>query len=252
MTKSKSVVYFLTALACLSSPSFSQDAPDEPLQKALVSLTNGKLVRIACDEYGTIGGKFVRNLYDSLHLGADERSGTPKLSKRRARRQHVISLFGQETKWKSVEEKTRISHSSIRELHVQGRGTLTGAIVGGIVGGGACLLVGIGFQSIDDSYEGGSSSDLIVLATVGMFAGGIAGGLIGSLIPKWHLRYREPGFRAQTGLTDAVYSTTGENAGVSLAPILTIEPGSHNQMTSDSRGEVLKDITVSVGIQLTW
>ena len=86
----------------------------------------------------------------------------------------------------------------IEELHERGRATKTAAIVGAVAGGvvgGYAVAVACSIGRADDGEIGNEdqwADCALAGAAVGGAGGALVGAGIGSLIPKWHVRFRSP------------------------------------------------------------
>ncbi|UCD62885.1 MAG: hypothetical protein JSW34_08980 [Candidatus Zixiibacteriota bacterium] len=220
----RAVFYFLMATAVFSQSSFSADIVDRKKQEVLAGLKNGNLVRIICDEHDAIGGKFIAGDADSLYLGADDRAVSAKKPSRRVMRKGRTLKSAPE--FGPLERDTRVAVASIREIHVRGRATLTGTLVGGAIGGLGGLVLGAIANAMDDRATGTPSSEIAGIAGVSVLGGSMVGTVVGSMFHRWKLKFREPGFRG----------------GVGVNPVLSVRP---DRQLSNSA-------VLYAGINLTW
>ncbi|MEO8201759.1 MAG: hypothetical protein ABI679_14615 [Gemmatimonadota bacterium] len=80
-----------------------------------------------------------------------------------------------------------ISLASIDTLWVRGRATKPGAIVGGVLGLGAGILLGVLAEALCE-YDCGHAY-VVPIALIGTAAGGATGAVIGAAIPRWRKVY---------------------------------------------------------------
>lgn len=183
----------------------ADDSVSAQRQKALLKLKPGKLLRLSCHENDLVAGRVVQIGGGNLVLGVDRSCDSYVVPHRRALRQGPAYSAVANPVWQSVEQETVIPMDSVRELYVRSNAALTGAVVGGIVVGGVGLGIGIGLASMNDG-TGDNTGEVVGFAAVASLLGAGVGALIGSAIHKWHLEFREPGYRwrpTQAGLHES-------------------------------------------------
>ena len=110
----------------------------------------------------------------------------------------------------------RIRLDAVRAIHVRGRSTKSGALIGGITSAGVMGLLAAAFAA---AYcESSCDGDVIAVAAVAGAAGATTGALIGSAVPAW--RPLRPGTSAPTSdlLGSVSFDVTGNRGLDSLAP----------------------------------
>ena len=240
-------------LSVVVSPtrSQSQDTIEQARIKALANLRSGSLVRLISEENGTIGGAFLDQNNDTLWLGFDKRCGSGEKSKRRLLRKG--RAYASKPSWRAVEGRTAVSISSIKEIHSQGRATLTGTVVGSAVGGLGGLLLGAMVSKIDESTSGNSAATVGGMALVGVATGALIGTTVGAMLPKWKLRFRDPRYRHKVGSVDGQLNTMiKEEAVACLYPALSMSPGTYYPGQQWRKYLSDESPTVYAGVTIMW
>jgi hypothetical protein len=130
--------------------------------RALGNLKEHSLIRLRVNDAGILIGNFLRY------------------------QDNTVTIFANSIE-KSVDEP------AVSALWVRGRATWTGALVGTIIGG----VGGIGLMYLaSQAWEGtdyGSVGLAVLLAGVSTVGGALLGLGIGSVVPKWHLKFESHG-----------------------------------------------------------
>ena len=127
------IVYFLTAFLITVSTSYSQDSIEAFRKNALSNLQQGDRLRLICEEFGSIYGILIKTQNDTLFLGVEKGKILRTQSKKKLRYKPRYL----EPQWKPIKRDIQIPYSLIKVTYVKKNAAFTGAIIGGIAGGGA-------------------------------------------------------------------------------------------------------------------
>lgn len=165
----------------LFSPSTAQ-AENDPL-KGLRGLKSGDMLRVVADSLGPVCGKFTKLSSDSLYLGQ-----YPYDKERQPEHRLNYKPVNQLMEYRPLPVDLVVGLDDVSLVYRRGNGAGTGAIIGGILGGGSFFLGGVLLSEIDSGRD--NSGAVVGMTVAGGLLGAGLGALIGSIFPKWKEVYK--------------------------------------------------------------
>ncbi len=230
------IIFAIIIFISITTELKSEESNPDKKNNVINSLKFGKQILLISDSTGPVKGLVIRSYQDSLFLAAMKIKAP---SKRKVRLNYKPRIL--DPKWGNLDSNIAIAHNSIREIHVRGNVMMTGGIIGGSVFGVLSFLSILLVEIMNTSTCGTSSepvvstTEFIAGMTIGTSVGIAIGGYLGSLIPKWNLKYREKD-----------YKHSSEE--ITISPFVNINTQSNYENESFNADK----ITFKFGINLSW